>query len=181
MSPDAGSYLIKLDALLGARTPHPHTQVNPDALPRALDHLNVVWKAVTQQHLFHPRGLAGAAGLVETVISGDHLTARLGALADVFDLFMRTADGKQPAGGSLNAFRDQVLNRLPPGPGQDQARAAVGQLIDINRIRNGRLHTDATNWAQALQRLGIPSSEPPGQQWDRIRAVASRPCIRSSN
>ena len=172
MSPDARSYLIKLDALLGARTPHPHTPVSPDALPRTLDHLNVVWKAVTQQRLFHPRGLAGAAGLVEPVISGDQLTARLGALAGVFDLFMRTADGKQPAGGSLNAFRTQVLNRLPPGPGQDQARAAVGQLIDINRIRNGRLHTDATNWAQALQRLGIPSSEPPGQQWDRIRAVA---------
>lgn len=37
--------------------------------------------------------------------------------------------------------------------------------------RNGRLHTDATNWAQALQRLGIPSAEPRGQQWDRISAV----------
>jgi hypothetical protein len=48
----------------------------------------------------------------------------------------------------------------------------VGQLIDINRIRNGRLHTDATNWAQALQRLGIPSSEPPARQWERIRAAA---------
>ena len=121
--------------------------------------------------LFHPRGMAAAAGLVEPVISGDQLAARLGALADVFDLFMRTVDGKQPSVGSLNAFRDQVLDRLPSGPGQDQARAAVGQLIDINRIRNGHLHTDATNWAQALQRLGIPSAEPPGQQWDRIRAA----------
>jgi hypothetical protein len=96
MSPAARSYMIKLDALLGARTPHPHTQVRPDALPRALDHLNVVCKAVTQQRMLHPRGLAGAAALVETVISGDQLTARLGALADVFDPFMRTADGKQP-------------------------------------------------------------------------------------
>ncbi len=172
ISPDARSYLIKLDALLGARAPRPHTQVSTDALPRALDHLNVVGKAVTQQRLFHPRGLAGAASLVEPVISGDQLTARLGALADVFDLFMRTADGRQPSGGSLNAFRDQVLNRLLSGPGQDQARTAVGQHIDINRIRNGRLHTDATNWAQALQRLGVPSAEPPGQQLDRIRAVA---------
>lgn len=172
ISPDARSYLIKLDAHLGARIPHPYTQISHDALPRALDHLNVVWKAVTQQRLFHPRGLTGAASLAEPVISGDQLTARLGALADVFDLFMRTADGRQPSSGSLNAFGDQVLNRLPSGPGQDQARAAVGQLTDINRIRNGRLHTDATNWAQALQRLGIPSAEPPGRQWDRIRAVA---------
>jgi len=104
-SPDAQSYLIKLDALFGARAPRPYTQVSPDALPRALDHLNVVWKAVTQQRLFHPRGLAGAASLVEPVISGDQLTT----LADVFDLFMRAADSRQPSGGSLNAFRDQVL------------------------------------------------------------------------
>ena len=171
-SPDARSYLVKLDALLGARALRPYTQVSPDALPRALDHLNVVWKGVTQQRLFLPRGLAGAASLVEPVISGDQLTARLGALADVVDLFMRAADGRQPSGGSLNAFRDQVLTCLPSGPGQDQARAAVGQLTDNNRIRNGRLHTDATNWAQAMQRLGIPSAEPPGRQWDRIRAVA---------
>lgn len=72
-----------------AKTPRPYTAVAPEALPRALDHLNVVWKAVTQQRLFYPRGLAGAANLVEEVASGDQLTARLGALADVFDLFMR--------------------------------------------------------------------------------------------
>lgn len=64
-----------------------------------------MWKAVAQQRLFHPRGLAGAASLVTPVISGDQLTTRLGALADVFDLFMRTADGRQPSGGSLNTFR----------------------------------------------------------------------------
>lgn len=171
ISPDARSYLTSLDALLGAQAPHPYTQVSPDALPRALDHLNVVWKALTRQRLFHPRGLAAAASLVEPVLSGDQLTARLGALADIFDLFMRTADGRPPSDGSLNAFRGQVLHHLRPGPGQDAAHAAVGQLIDINRIRNGRLHTDATNWGQALQRLGIPSAEPPGQQWDRVRAI----------
>jgi hypothetical protein len=162
----------RADALLGSQKPRPYSEVSPEALPRALDHLNVVWKALTQQRLFYPRGLAGAANLVEPVISGDQLTARLGALADVFDLFMRTADGKQQPGGSLNAFRDQVVNRLPSGSAQDQARAAVGQFIDINRIRNGRLHTDATNWAEALQRLGVPSSESPTQQWERIRSAA---------
>jgi hypothetical protein len=126
---------------------------------------------VAQQRLFYPRSLAAAANLVEPVISGDDLTARLGALADVFDLFMRTADGKQQPGGSLNEFRGQVVNYLPSGSAQNHARAAVGQLIDINRIRNGRLDTDATNWAEALHRLGIPSSESPTRQWDRIRAI----------
>ena len=54
----------------------------------------------------------------------------------------------------------------------ERAQAEVDRLGDINRIRNGRLHTDATNWAESLQRLGIPSSESPGRQWDRVRAAA---------
>ena len=168
---DARSYLVKVDTLLASQAPRPYTAVNPEALPRALDHLNVVWKAMAQQRLFYPRGLASAASLVEPVSSGDQLTARLGALADILDLFLRTPTGSSPNGGSLSAFRDQVVSRLPSGPAQEQARAAVGQLIDINRIRNGRMHTDATNWAESLHRLGVPSSELPGQQWERIRAV----------
>ena len=180
MSPDARSYLIKLDALLARPGAAPVHTGQPRCATAGLDHLNVVWKAATQQRLFHPRGLASAASLVEPVISADQLTARLGALADVFDLFMRTADGRQPPDGSLNAFRDQVRNRLPPGPGQDQARAAIGQLIDINRIRNGRLHTDATNWAQALQRLGIPSASHPARNGTASAQSPSRPCTPSS-
>jgi hypothetical protein len=167
----ARDYLVKLDALLAGQAPQPYTAVSPEALPRALDHLNVVWKAVTQQRLFYPRGLASAASLVEPV-SGDQLTARLGALADVFDLFLRAPTGSPPAGGSLNAFRDQVAERVPDGPAQEQARAAIRQLTDVNRIRNGRLHTDATNWAESLYRLGVPTSESPGQQWERIRAIS---------
>jgi len=168
----ARELLVKLDALLGAQAERPYIPVSADALPRALDHLNVTWKALTGQRLFYPRGLAAAASLVESVSSGDQLTARLGALADIFDLFMRTADGKAPKGGSLKAFGEQLASQLVTTSAQTQAQAAIGRLTDINRIRNGRLHTDATNWAEALQRLGVPSSELPGQQWDRIRAAA---------
>ena len=84
---------------------------------------------------------------------------------------MRTADGKPPKGGSLNMFREQLAGQLVATPAQDQAQAALARLVDINRIRNGRLHTDAANWAESLQRLGIPSSGFPGQQWDRVRAA----------
>jgi hypothetical protein len=171
VSPDARSYLIKFDALLGSQAPHTFSAIRPEDLPRALDHLNVVWKVVTQQRLFYPRGLASAASLVEPVMSGDQLTARLGALADIFDLFLRTATGSSPAGGSLNAFRNELVGHLTSSPAQDQARAAVGQLVDITRIRNGRLHTDASNWAESLHRLGVPASESPGEQWERIRAL----------
>jgi hypothetical protein len=124
VSPDTRSLLVKLDALLGAQAERPYVPVSPEALPRALDHLNVVWKALTQQRLFYPRGLAAAASLVESVSSGDELTACLGALADVFDLFMRTADGKAPKIGSLKAFGEQLLGQLAATPAQDQARVA---------------------------------------------------------
>lgn len=169
---DARGYLVALDALLDSQSAHPYTAVSPDALPRALDHLNVVWKVATSgDRLFYPRGLAAAASLTEPVTSGDQLTARLGVLADVFDLFLRTPTGRPPAGGTLNAFRDQVVGRLDADTAKEQAKSAVGQLIDINRIRNGRLHTDTTNWVESLNRLGVPTSEPPGEQWERIRAI----------
>jgi hypothetical protein len=173
VSPDARSLLVKMDDLLGAQTEQPYVPVSPDALPRALDHLNVVWKALAGHRLFYPRGLTAAASLAEPVSSGDELTARLGALADVFDLFTRTADGKASKSGALNAFQEQFAVRLAGDvPAEAKVRAAVGRLKDINEIRNGRLHTDATKWAEALRRLGVPSGELPSQQWDRIRAAA---------
>lgn len=168
---DARKLLVKLDGLSGAQTEQPYVPVSPDALPRALDHLNVAWTVLTGQRLFYPRGLAAPASLVEPASSGDGLTARLGALADVFDLFMRTADGKAPKPGSLTAFCAELTSRLPSAPDQDRARAAVGRLTDINRIRNGRLHTDATNWTESLRRLSVPPGDLPAQQWDRIRSA----------
>jgi hypothetical protein len=168
---DARQLLIKLDDLLGVQPEQSYVPVSPETLPRALDHLNVVWKVVTNQRLFYPRSLATATSLVEPVGSGDELTARLGALADIFDLFMRTATGGSPPRGSLTAFREALTDRLSSEAAQEQAQAAVERLVHINRIRNGRLHTDATNWAESLQRLGVPSSEVPGQQWVRIRSV----------
>lgn len=170
-TPDVRGYLVELDTLLAAKSQRPYTPVSPESLPRALDHLNVIWKALTRQRLFYPRGLAAAASLVEPVGSGDELTARLGALADVFDLFMRTADGRPPADGSLAAFREELVRRLPSAAEHEKAREAIGRLMDVNRIRNGRLHTDASNWAESLRRLGVPTSEPPSQQWDRIRGI----------
>jgi hypothetical protein len=48
--------------------------------------------------LFYPRGLANADSLIEPANSGDQLTARLGALADIFDLFLRPVSGSSPTG-----------------------------------------------------------------------------------
>jgi len=167
---DARELLVKLDGLSSAQAEQSYVPVSPDALPRALDHLNVVWKVLTGQRLFYPRGLA-AASLVEPATSGDELTARLGALADVFDLFMRAADGKAPKPGSLTAFCEELVSRLPSTPDQERARGTVARLTDINRIRNGRLHTDATNWAESLRRLSVPPGDLPARQWDRIRSA----------
>jgi hypothetical protein len=171
VSPDATSYLTKLENALGVTTPHLFARVAPEALPRALDHLNVAWKALTRQHrLFYPRGLAGTANLVEPVAAGDQLTARLGALADVFDLFMRGPDDK-PKHKTLTLFRDELMKHIPE-TGQQRADQAIGMLLDINELRNGRLHTDSTKWAECLTRVGIVPSEPPDKQWDRVRSAA---------
>lgn len=94
VSADARDYLVQLDSLLASQTPRPFTAFSPETLPRALDHLNVIWKVVAGQRLFYPRGLASAASLVEPVNSGDQLTARLGALADVFDLVPAPHNGQ---------------------------------------------------------------------------------------
>jgi hypothetical protein len=48
----------------------------------------------------------------------------------------------------------------------------IAQLADINRIRNGCLHTDATNWAESLYRLGAQANESSAQQRQRSRTVA---------
>ena len=62
---DARELLVKLDGLSGAQTEQSYVPVSPDALPRALDHLNVAWTVLTGQRLFYPRGLAAPASLVE--------------------------------------------------------------------------------------------------------------------
>lgn len=171
VSKDSRGYLAKLDEFLGSREEdEPYTAVGPDSLPRALDHLNVAWKAATGNRLFYPRGLASAASLTEPVNNGDQLTVRLGALADVFDLFLRSPEGRSAKGGSLNKFCEDLVNQVPAGA-QEQARAAVGRLLNVNYIRNGRLHTDDKKGTEALRMLRMPPNESPEQQWERIRAV----------
>jgi hypothetical protein len=54
VSSDVRSLLVKMDNLLDAQTEQYHVPASPDALPRALDHLNVAWKALTGQRLFYP-------------------------------------------------------------------------------------------------------------------------------
>ena len=125
---DARELLVKLDGLSGAQAEQSYVPVSPDALPRALYHLNVAWKVLTGQRLFYPRGLAATASLVEPTSSGDRLTARLGALADVFDLFMRTADGKASKPGSLTAFCEELISRLLSTP--DKESASGGRPAD---------------------------------------------------
>ena len=72
----------------------------------------------------------------------------------------------------MTIFREQLADQLATDPAKDKAQAAVEQLVEITRIRNGRLHTDASNWVESLHRLGVPVSDSPTEQWERIRAVA---------
>ncbi len=128
--------------------------------------------------LFYPRSPASATNLVEPVASGDQLTARLGTLADVFDLFMRGPDEEKSK--TLTSFREELMRRLTDDGARERARDAVGRLLDVNEIRNGRLHTDTTTWAACLGRLGITPSDLPDQQWELFERQPSKPCTRLS-
>jgi hypothetical protein len=90
-------------------------------------------------------------------------------------------DPDHPRPAALAAHRDlpppqvdiaELMTRLSDDGARERARVAVSRLLDINEIRNGRLHTDATTWAACLGRLGITPSDPPDQQWEGVRAMA---------
>jgi hypothetical protein len=64
------------------------------------------------------------------------------------------------------------MTYLPDPAAQQRAGDAIDRLLDINELRNGRLHTDATTWVERLARLGIQPSESPEQQWERVRSAS---------
>ncbi len=81
-------YLSALEELIGS---HPESQpswarVEPSALPRALDHLDVVWHLLAGQRLFKRPGFARTVSLAEAANSADEFEARCNALSDVFTM-----------------------------------------------------------------------------------------------
>lgn len=124
VSPDARNLFGKLDGLLGSQTEQPYVPVSPDSLPRALNHLNVAWRGPDSAAAVLSAGpdCCGWLGGVGRQ-RGDELTSRLGALADVFDLFTRAADGRAPRSGSLNIFEGQLVDPFEDAVVQDGARA----------------------------------------------------------
>ena len=73
--------------------------------------------------------------------------------------------------GTLVLFRQELVAQLADPNAQQRSWDAVQRLLDINEIRNGRLHTDATKWAACLNGLGVAPGDLPAQQWDRIRTA----------
>jgi hypothetical protein len=92
-------YLAALEQLIGHRSEPARAgaPVEPSALPRALDHLDLVWRVRTGERLFNRPGFARAASLAEEATSGDEFDARCNALSDVLSLLTLPRSDKNGA------------------------------------------------------------------------------------
>lgn len=60
---------------------------------------------------------------------------------------------------TLTLFRTELITHLPDSAAQQRAGEAADRFLDVNEIRNGRLHTDATTWTACLGWLGLMPSD----------------------
>jgi hypothetical protein len=165
-------YLAALEDLIGMRPQPPPASapVEPSALPRALDHLDLVWLLRTQQRLFQRPGFARTASLAEPANSAEEFEARCNALSDVFSMLTLTAPKESNIQGSLNVLKSALQKQMNE-PGQLQrAVAAVDVLRDVVALRRGQTHSGAAPVSlQAADRLGVRLTRDWAEAWDRVR------------
>ncbi len=170
---DTGAeYLASLEELVGSR-PEPQRSwapAEPSALPRALDHLDLVWLVRTKQRLFQRPGFARTASLAEAANSAEEFEARCNALSDVFS--MLTVPKVSDVEGPLN-FLKAALEQHLTGPGHLQrAFESVDTLRDVVAVRRGQVHSGAAPGSlRAAARLGIRLTGDWAESWDRVRQI----------
>jgi hypothetical protein len=165
-------YLAALEQLIG-RGPEPAASgapVEPSALPRALDHLDLVWLVRTGQRLFQRPGFARIASLAEEANSGDEFDARCSALSDVLSMLTVPRVGKTE--GPLNFLKADLKGRITDLGSLERARNAVGELQQVVKLRRGQAHSGAApDSLQAATRLGIGLTGDWAESWNRVRQV----------
>lgn len=165
-------YLAALEQLIGHRPePAPYgAPVQPSALPRALDHLDLVWRVRTGEPLFKRPGFARTASLAEGASSGDEFDARCNALTDVFSgLTVPRVDNTE---GALNFLKADLNERITDLDSLERAREAVGELQQVVKLRRGQAHASAAKDSlQAAARLGIRYTGDWAESWNRVRQV----------
>lgn len=165
-------YLAALEELIGNYpAPQPSwAPVEPSALPRALDHLDLVWLVRTNQRLFLRPGFARTASLAEGANSAEEFEARCNALSDVFSMLtVPRADNVQ---GPLNLLKAALEQHLDDPDHLQRAVDAIDALRDVVTLRRGQAHSDAARESlKAADRLGIRLTGDWAESWDRVRQV----------
>ncbi len=165
-------YLASLEELIGS---HPEPQrfwapAEPSALPRALDHLDLVWLVRTRQRLFQRPGFARTASLAEAANSAEEFEARCNALSDVFS--MLTVPKIDNVQGPLNFLKAALEQHLSDPGHLQRAVEAVDTLRDVVAVRRGQAHASAAPGSlKAAARLGIRLTGDWAESWDRVRQV----------
>jgi hypothetical protein len=165
------AYLTALEEFIGhPKPPDSGAPVEPSALPRALDHLDVVWHLIEGQRLFKRPGFARTASLAEAAGSADEFEARCSALSDVFS--MLTVPEVDKVQGSLNFLKADLKQRITDLGSLERATDAVGVLQQVVKLRRGQAHSGATQDSlQAAARLGLRLTGDWPDSWDRVRHV----------
>jgi hypothetical protein len=169
---DSGEeYLAALEQLIGVpQAPDAWTPADSAALPRALDHLDLVWLARAGRRLFQRPGFARSASLAADAASAEEFEERCNAAADV--LSMLTVPKVDDVDGRLNHLKVAMAQYLPD-PGQRQrADEAVDRLRDVISLRRGQAHSGASPGSlKAAARLHIRLSGDWTQSWDQVRQI----------
>ncbi len=165
-------YLAALEQMIGHRPEPPASAVavEPSALPRALDHLDLVWQVRTGQRLFKRPNFARVASLAAEANSGDEFDARCSALIDV--LSMLTVPRVDKIEGPLNFLKAELGQRIPDPGSLERATKAVDELQQVVKLRRGQAHSAAApDSLQAAARLGIRFTGDWADSWDRVRRI----------
>lgn len=165
-------YLAALEELIGgAPAPQPSwAPVEPSALPRALDHLDLVWLVHAGQRLFQRPGFARTASLAEAATSADEFDARCNALCDV--LSMLTVPPADNIQGTLNLLKAALAQHVSDPVHLQRAVDAVDILRNVVALRRGQAHAGAASASlKAAARLGIRFTGDWAESWDRVRQI----------
>ena len=166
------AYLAALEELIGNH-PEPQTPwvpVEPSALPRALDHLDLVWFVRTNQRLFKRPGFARTASLAEAATSAEEFEVRCNALSDVFS--MLTVPKADNAQGPLNFLKVALRECLNDPDRLQRGIEAIDTLRNVVTLRRGQAHSGAAHDSlKAAARLGIRVTGDWAESWDRVRQV----------
>jgi hypothetical protein len=170
---DSGmDYLAALDQLIGHRAQPAlyGVPLDPSALPRALDHLDVVWLARTGKRLFKHRGFARSGTLAQQAGSGDEFDVRCNALSDV--LSMIDVPRVDDIIGPLNWLKEDIKGRIADSDSLERAANAIGQLQQVVKLRRGQAHSGAARDSlKAAARLGVRLTGDHAESWNQVRRV----------